>query len=202
MITVKACEACNNTKGDYDDYLRDMLTMDHHGQEHDVARQIFDSKVLSSSRTNRSQLARQVNRDAKPIEIITRSGIFVETGYVTRIAEDQMNHVFSFIIRGLNYHMRQSVLDSDVEFKVRRVHDLQEAQVIHQKTFADVSPLTIGRDIFWCKSLVSEAEASLTTWLFVFYDRVAFHACSNPKGWTNPRDNSSAGERISPEATE
>jgi hypothetical protein len=58
MITVPACDQCNNKKSLDDDFLRDLITTDLYGSQSPIAQEILKGKVLRSVQRNSSELWR------------------------------------------------------------------------------------------------------------------------------------------------
>src|SRR5438105_792530 len=58
LVTVPACDDCNNLKSRSDDVLRDYLVMDINVCEHPLAQRLFQQKMLKSLSKGKSLLGR------------------------------------------------------------------------------------------------------------------------------------------------
>ncbi len=62
MITVPACSECNNAKSKDEDYLRDMLVIDHFTSSNPTAQTLLNNKVIRSATEGSSKVALAVCR--------------------------------------------------------------------------------------------------------------------------------------------
>jgi hypothetical protein len=72
---VPACLECNQAKARNDEYLRDMITMDIYGNQSPIAQEIFNDKVVRSSHSNRSVMAKEFLAGVSVEPFYTNGGI-------------------------------------------------------------------------------------------------------------------------------
>ncbi|HMO93520.1 MAG TPA: hypothetical protein PKD64_15145 [Pirellulaceae bacterium] len=184
MVTVPACDDCNAKKSLHDDFLRDLLTSDAAGGESPIAQQIFQQKVLSSHQQGKSLLARIVVDEAKETPIFTKSGLYLGDCYVAHFDLDRSIEMFSFIVRGLYYRLRQIVLPQDCKCDVRRLGDEDAKQWWEFfEEYKYNGPYALGDKVFWCVYNYAARDDSITFWMLVFYDRVIYRVLTAPAGF-------------------
>jgi len=181
MVTVPACDQCNHRKGQHDSFLRDLLTSDIAGNESPIARRIFEEKVLSSHRQNKSLLARIVLREAELKPVLSDSGMYLDECYVAHFDLRRAIEMFSFLVRGLYYRTSKVVLPAQCEFTLRRltpdaVREIMDFFVNHNCN----GPYSVGTGVFWCAYLRADTDDTTTVWLLVFYDRIVYAVTTGP----------------------
>jgi hypothetical protein len=103
LISVFACEQCNNAKSLNDDYLRDFLVCDNYVSQNPIAQQVFHQKLLSSQRQGSSVIAREVIKKARLEPLYTKGGIYIGDYYSTPVDEKRILKIFEIVVRGLYY---------------------------------------------------------------------------------------------------
>jgi hypothetical protein len=187
LITVPACDACNNTKSRNDAYLRDLVTCDIYGNQHPVAHQIFQQSVLSAARQNYSVLARAARAAARLEPLYTRGGLYLGTHVSVPLEEERTTSIFMTLVRGLYYDHRKQVLPQHYDFEIRRYDPWDFDQFWRQiQHMSWNGPRCIG-DVFGCAYLHAAEDPFTTYWLLWFYDRVFFSvAATNPELLEDP----------------
>lgn len=193
MATVPACDECNSRKALHDDFLCDVLTSDASGIEHPVAKEIFESKVLSSHRQNKSLVARIMLNEGRAVPATTKSGIVFDEYYVAKFDFDRAIEMFSFIVRGLYYRLRRITLPTSCQFDVRRLGADDFTQV-HDQFYSNGcnGPYTLGNDVFWCVYQYAASNDAITLWLLVFYGRIAYSVITTPADYKWPNQSASS----------
>ncbi len=174
LITVQACDDCNNAKSLNDDFLRDFLVCDIFGNESPLAREIFHTKMLSSTRQNSSVIARSTVIASRVKPFYTREGIYLGNFTSVPIDSERVKTIFSTLVRGLYYDARRTRFPDDYVFTVHRYHPL-DFKAIWQAFYQlrPNGPRALG-DVFGCAFLSSQEDSFTTFWLFWFYERVFF----------------------------
>lgn len=184
MITVPACESCNNRKSTVDSYFRDALTCDIRVQDHPVAKSIISGPVLRSARRNSSSVMRVV-KDAVPVPIILESGICGGFAYAADLDGEAIYDALSYIIRGLHYHIEKKALKRAERIRAQAVIGEQLDEVNEWwLEHGYYRRLTLGDGIFDCAYNRWPDGASWTIWFFEFYRSIHFYAITG----TPPRN--------------
>ena len=193
MVTVPACDDCNSKKARHDDFLRDLLTTDVAGSESPIAQQIFQDKVLSAKKKGKSLPARIVIEEAKETPIITKSGLYLGDCYIAHFDLERSTEMFSFIVRGLYFRLRQIVLPSDCRFDVRRLggEDAKKWWEFFEENQYN-GPYTLGDGVFRCAYNYAALDDAITFWMLVFYDRVFYRVVTTPAGFDWDADTENA----------
>ena len=198
MVTVPACDACNSKKARHDDFLRDLLTIDFEGCESPIAQRVFQEKVLSSHRQGKSLLSRIALNEAKETPIVSKSGLYLGECHVAHFDLGRANEMFSFIVRGLYFRLREVVLPLDCKFEIRRLDG--EGAKKWWESFKDKQfngPYILGDGVFQCAYQYAAEDESVTSWMLVFYDRVFYDVVTSPAGFEwKPKKNVVTGVRI------
>lgn len=181
MVTVPACGGCNSRKARHDDFLRDLLTSDLAGGESPIAQKIFQEKVLSSNRKGKSLLARIALEEARETPIITKAGLYLGECYVVTFDLDRTIEMFTFIVRGLYYRLREIILPADCKIDVRRL--LGKDVETWWGSFEEHGfngPYAIGKGVFWCAYQYAARDDAISCWMLAFYDRVFYRVVTTP----------------------
>lgn len=126
LIKVLACAECNNEEKSKDDeFLRDLLLSDINSMKNEVAKSLFDSKVLSSINKNKSFFARQSIPTAKLIPSYTEGGIYMGDVYQIRVNGERVHRIFSRIATVLYYWKTQDRVPPNFDFSVEQISPKQ-----------------------------------------------------------------------------
>ena len=174
LITVPACEACDNEKSLNDDFLRDMLVMDVQSSEHPLLQADLRNKMYRAVQRNLSALGRLVVAESKDRALYTRGGIYLGSYPAVTIEETRVSRIFSMIVRGLYYKARKQRLPDDCVFKARRLPPLEEVNIWqHLAQLGCQYPYRLG-DVFLCAFVTVEEDPAMTIWLLGFYNSAFF----------------------------
>jgi hypothetical protein len=124
LITVRACDSCNNTKSKDDDYLRDMLTIDIDCSNSPNAQMLLNSSVIRSVQRGRSAIGRAVGSAIQFRPRYTPSGLYLGTYPSIPLEGQRITHIFSKIVKGLYYSKFQDRLPDESIFEILRIHPL------------------------------------------------------------------------------
>lgn len=180
LVTVPACDECNNAKSLDDDFLRDFLVCDNYVLQSPIARQIFHLKMLSSQRQGSSVVAREVIEGARLQPLYTKGGIYIGEFHTLSVDEERLKKIFERLIQGLYYDSQKRRFPSGYEMEFRRHFPWE-----FQRVFADLANLKLRRkvsgQVFGCAFAKAVEDPFSTAWLFWFYERIMFSVfMSNP----------------------
>ncbi|HWN10232.1 MAG TPA: hypothetical protein VNO50_13360 [Pyrinomonadaceae bacterium] len=172
LITVPACDKCNNAKSLNDDFLRDMLICDIFGSQSPVAQDIFHEKVLSSVRQDSSVIARDATLNARVEPFYTKQGVYLGHETSFPIDSERVKVIFTALVRGLYYDARRQRFPDNYVIEVLRYYpwDFEEVWQVFFQLHPN-GPRTLG-NVFGCAFVSAQEEPFSTYWLFWFYERV------------------------------
>lgn len=177
LMTVPACEVCNNdekSKGDAD--LRDYLVLDKDGTTHPVAQQILWGRFRRSVEQGHSRIATYVATATRQPQV-TRNGIFLGNELTAAINDRYIIRTLSMLVRGLSLKAGKQRIPPDYAINVRRVRNYQKKNIAAR--VAATAPLQyIEQDDFRFEAayLRGTVDPVPSHWLLLFYDRVMFIA--------------------------
>jgi hypothetical protein len=181
LITVPACEECNNIKSKNDDYLRDYITIDIYGNQNPIAQDIFKNKVLKSFHRNSSILLRDFLTKGQTVPYYSNGGIYLGDLPSVSLDGERIDKTFFNLAQGLFFDHRRQRIPNNYLYKVLR-HDPWQFNNLWD-TFRQLhinGPRTLGK-IFGCAYASAEEDSATTLWLMWFYERVIFSvSITNP----------------------
>ncbi len=184
MATVPACNDCNAAKAKHDDYLRDMLVVDHNSEHSKPAHTLLAGKVLRASKRNQSLVIRGAKSKGKFGPIYSKGGIYLGDGLSVPLEGERVNHIFSLIVRGLYYKLTGRFLPQDATFDVRRLRvDEFNKSWEKLKEIGFNGPYRLGEDVFTCIFLYAEEEPAISQWWLWFYDSVCVYVTTTPSNY-------------------
>ena len=179
LITVKACDDCNNAKSQNDDYLRDFLVADNWVSRSPTAQKVFE-KMLSSHRQGSSVIARDSVKKSTIEPFYTNAGIYLGDYHFIPIDSERIENIFKMLVGGLFYDARRKRIPDDYVFKLRRFHlwDFDEIW----KVFSRYNPEIRNLEEIFGYAFIQPPEDSLSSiWLIWFYRRIVFYVSAiNP----------------------
>jgi len=175
LISVPACDDCNNSKSLNDDYLRDILVTDNWVSKHPIAQQIFQQKMLSSQRQGSSVIARETIKNSKLEPFYTSGGIYLGHFHATPIDDKRFEHIFETMVRGLFYDFQKERIPDGYIFDLGRIH-LWEFEQFKQMFESHKPKGKVLGNVFSGGFTFAAEDAFTTMWLLIFYERIAFCA--------------------------
>jgi hypothetical protein len=101
LITVPACEDCNNSAKLDDEYFRIIVSA---GVENNLAGQrVWREGVIRTLRRS-EKLRQHLLSNTREVEIVTPAGVIVGTGYAFKAENYRIKRVVVRIVRGLLWH--------------------------------------------------------------------------------------------------
>lgn len=188
--TVPACDVCGAEKKKYDDFMRDLLSMAIETHEHPVALQKFWGPVKSAAIRKQSEAARRFALSARPIELVTPSGIYVTTG-VAIDTDDYVTRWVSFVARGITrLHFPEFVTAPTTRVTIRQLNEEDIAIVVasYLSLGTVIGPYAVGdpdsnyspiaRWVGVCSS------ADNWSWMIQLYGGLNYNAFAEPEANT------------------
>lgn len=183
MITVNACQSCNNNAKSQDDrYLMHWLVCDYQNWQHPVARRLFEERVRPRVREGKSAFAFDAMR-GRVGDVHSPSGIIVGRVFMAEIPDERVTRTLSRIVRGLYYHCTKTMMPNNVEFEIRRQFNVAGLQEPVQTLMRlGGKQITIGNDeVFRCVYLWSPDHPAHSIWLLGFYNGAVFSVGTSEK---------------------
>ncbi len=171
MVTVPACQRCNNEKSRDDDYLRDMLVIDIENTLHPVAQRLLAGEMSRSARRNRSLIARDIASKGAIRPMHSMGGIFLGQFPCVPLDEVRVNRLFARITRGLYYKVSGCRrLPQNCEFEVRRVDRFRLRQAVDLLVRLGCRARRDLGNVFGCMQVIAAEDPSVTHWLQWYYN--------------------------------
>jgi hypothetical protein len=194
LITVPACDACNLSKSNDDNFLRDLLAIDFEGGQSRSAQLLFSTKISRSAQRNRSELLRYVAGAAKEESFYTRGGLYLGEVYKAPLDEGRMTTLFARMCRGLLYYATNQRIPDSYRFWVVRHHYWEQREILNFiKEFKLLGPFPQG-DVFGSICAQAEEDPFACIWLLGFYRKVIFSVASAPSDLMDNDPGHAAGE--------
>jgi len=181
MIVVPACRPCNEQKAKDEDYLRDWLTMNNatHGQPQ--AHAVFHGSVLSSVKTNRSQLARIAMSKGKQQPVYTKAGLYLGDGVEVPLEGKRLNEYFEMMAHGLYFAETNARLTDDCIFEITHISPLGIREIWQQLRDVGAQTFQIGTTGVCYVARVAASDVPQTRLYFiVFYESVGVEITTYP----------------------
>jgi hypothetical protein len=171
LITVPACEQCNNGASDDDEVFRNELSImaGSFGESAKAAERL--QPTMRGIQRNKAMLRRMVPA-AQLVERYTPSGLYLGHGYAVPVVPGLQQRVINRIVRGLYWHQFQTRLGDDAEVTLvfidkRRSH---WREALYTFRSLQLSHVVIG-DGETFQYLYGRANDDLTSsvWLLIFF---------------------------------
>lgn len=170
MVTVPACSRCNAEKKDDDEYLRDLLVIDHENAGVSVLEGPLKEKMFRAAGRGQSLLARDMRDKTCLVPVRTPAGLYAGHALGVPLDSERANRLFSRIVRGLHFKLYNRRLPDDCAFEVRRIHPQSKQHVVNTLYQMGVR---VSRDIgesFQCMHAVDAKDPTMTYWLMRFFN--------------------------------
>jgi len=181
MITVPACQPCNDAKAACDGYFRDLCIVDLFYDPGDgVTRDVYDA-VLRADRRGRSLVGRAARAHARQEPLYTRRGISLGRHSTLPVDEWRVTTLLSMIVRGLYYTCSGTRLRDDVVIEILRLDSLTINEFLADLAqYTPMGPLGIGTKVFSFMVLHGQEDASVTYWVLRFYGGIFYSVATTP----------------------
>ncbi len=129
MITVPACDQCNNSKSGDDDYVRDMLVADYRTSNNPTAKALVMGHMTRSAIYGSSEIATAARLHSEVVEMTTESGIYVGNYHRVPLQPERIEKAFRTMLRGLYYYHFKQRLGDDLTLDTKFITP-QQAQYV------------------------------------------------------------------------
>ncbi len=163
LITIPACQICNNGTSDLDDLFKVYLSMQA-AEKSEIANRLFSEKTIRTLEVNK-KLLRSLKEDSKEIKVVRKDGTFSSKIGVLWNSEAH-DKVIERTIRGLYFHHSRNLLPKDA---VLEVHWLWEVPEKIEKNLNLLSTEVIGEEQVTYKYLIADEDPRHSLWVFDFY---------------------------------
>jgi hypothetical protein len=179
-IRVPACEECQKEYHDAEQYFMTVLPLDIHSA-HPTARKVAEGQVTRSL-DKAPWIWKPIRDNARPINLRTRSGLYIGQSAEITPREDWFDLVLKKITKGLYYHCMHERLplhyDIGVLFLESRDHADQIWKEMERKVYN--GPFQVGDSIFEFAYQYSDTDQAHTAWLISFYHGHFFYVVTAP----------------------
>lgn len=173
LVTVKACDDCNNAKSKNDDYLRDFLIADFVANQSPTANQLFHEKMLSSQRQGSSVIAREAVSKARLEPFYTKGGVYLGDFPSFSVDGERIKQIFETLVRGLYYDSQKKIFPNGYIFEMFRFFPWDFKDIEKGLSKLHLRQKILG-DVFGCAFTKAQEDEFTTLWYFWFYQRIAF----------------------------
>jgi hypothetical protein len=116
LVTVPACEPCNRSYSDDDEYFRIYIVVP--AFDNPIGRQMWDQKIMRSTLKRRPKLGNELVASMKKVELKSPAGIILGTAEAVLLNRERIDRVFKKIVCGLYFHHVGYRLPSDSSFRI------------------------------------------------------------------------------------
>lgn len=188
LITVPACNLCNEKFSKDDTYFRDMLILRQDLDKNPHINKLIDTVIRSFKRSESDAYFRYVYSKIDKHDARTRSGIYVGEQPTIEIELNRINNVINRIVKGLHFYEKGIRLSPDYDVSTFSKEYIDNLNFDQSKTFLkhfisptfEIKPKPIGHGIFKYKCANSN-NPNCCIWILVFYDKVFFVSVTLPK---------------------
>lgn len=181
MITVPACEACNNKKSADERYLRDILALEIQNYDH-LLKTFFATKLAQNTIVGKSKVGNDLYK-SPIVELKTPSGLI---HYATAVPVDfrTVERVLTMLIHGLYYHFWNQRISEDYKFTIMKFRPVKELYSLIQTFLMNpnckIIDLGDEDEVFACVGMRDEVDHNTTRWFLSFYRKICFVIQSDP----------------------
>jgi hypothetical protein len=171
LITVPACDRCNNGASDDDEVFRNELSImaGSFGESAKAADRL--QPTMRGIRRNKATLARMVTR-AQLVERYTTSGLYLGHGYAVPVVPGVQERVITRIVRGLYWYHFQTRLGDDAQITLvfidKRKPHWQEALSTFQTLQLRHVVIGDGETFQYLYGRAND-DAAFSVWLMIFF---------------------------------
>ncbi|SRR5258706_5021968 len=187
LISVPACDDCNNAKSLDDDFLRDFLVCDNFVSQSPVAQQIFQQKMLSSQRKGSSLIAREAILKGRLESLYTKGGIYIGDFHSFSVNEQRLNKIFETLVRGLYYDAHKKRFPDGYQIELTRHFPWEFKDVFTELSKLHLNKRVLG-NVFGCAFTTAQEDPFTTAWIFWFYERIMFSVFTSHPAYENSSD--------------
>lgn len=172
MLKVPSCQGCNGTKSQFDNFLRDYLTIDLDSSQHDLAQQLQVTKTVVAAASNQVRLLDSFY-DGRTVPAFTRDGAFDGLAYEIPIDPEPVRNAVEWVVRGLHWAVfDETIQPADVRVSFVDRYKRQDA-IVRMAVLGWSGHYTQGEPFTGAWIM---GGAGKVYWALVFFDSVLFLA--------------------------
>jgi hypothetical protein len=179
---VKSCRSCQRETFKDDEYFRNTIVLREDVYDHPAVKALLPTVWRSLSNSKARGLRQSFSKSVRMVNVVTPTGIYVESKPAMDVDLARLNRVASRILRGLFFKVTGSVLP-----------DGYVAQAYQSSGFCPADPdvtaqflaeiqnvirrpqtISLGGNVFDCWRGHVEANPHISLWVMVFYKKVSF----------------------------
>jgi hypothetical protein len=178
MITVPACEACQQIKSLGDRDLRNFILMDIGGSQHPDAPEMVERMLRESNPRVRNWVRRMIE-SAREVELVTDTGIAVGSALEMDFNMERIVAAQEMVVRGLYFHEKGQRMPPEAPIDIQYI-PWQAALNFAQRLSASTAVTTKakGRNVAWWASMPVDGFPDDPAWLICYNDWVLFFGTS------------------------
>jgi hypothetical protein len=180
LITVPACDKCNEQKSHDDGFLRDFLTLDFRGSQSPIAQTLFHTKVLRSLDRNSSELLRSILPSVRIRPHYTPGGVYLGDAPQAALDGDRLGRAIARMVRGLYFDACGERFPDQYRIDVRFPDPSAYPAVLEALRHLHVNGPRIIGTVFGCMFAKATEDRFFTLWALWFYEKVLFAASTEP----------------------
>jgi hypothetical protein len=175
MITVPACDACQQKKSLGDRDLRNYILMGIGGITHPDAVEMAGRMLRESNVRLRNWVRKQIE-SARQVDLITDTGIVIGTAFEFNFNMDRIMAAQQMVVRGLHFHEKGEMLPSEAPIDIEHIpwHVAPKfVQNLSAKTA--MNPKVKGKNVVWWTShQVAGLPDDSIAWVICYNNWVLF----------------------------
>jgi hypothetical protein len=174
LITVPACENCNNSARLDDEYFRIVVSA---GVENNLEGQrVWREGVIRTLRRS-EKLRQHLLSNTRAVEIVTPAGVIVGTGHAFKAENDRIKRVVIRVVRGLLWHHYRVKTDLATVFDLYVDKDV----TLINETLQLKRLSSIGGTAFQYRHSIAIDDPSSSLWWLSFYQNRHFVVIASGK---------------------
>lgn len=173
LPVVPACRLCNEEKGIYDDYLRNVFALDLRTVLHPIARKKAEGEAIRSVQRRDSAIGRALIKRGQTTELYTPGDLRLATPVPVDYGRVQQG--ISWIVRGLHYHEHNGVrLPDNYAITVRREIANRGPAIWLDFLRAGFAAKRLGEGVFVAQFAFADVDPHVGIWGLLFYEALLF----------------------------
>lgn len=126
LITVPACEKCNNSTSKDDEHFR-LLALDILASEVPAAQQANDATLRALKREQAKGFRESVYSTLQPVQLLSPGGLFLGNTFTMRVKMERLSRTIEKTVRGLFFHHKGSPVPEDYRVWSQCLFTINEA---------------------------------------------------------------------------
>lgn len=169
LITVPACEKCNNSYKKDDEYFRIcVLTQPYNNP---TGWKIWEEKVIRRTLRRSPSLRKRLLDNLIRVELRSPSGVYLGEGEALQFHVSRINRVVKRIVRGLYWYHYGSKLAPEIGFLITKDSDVSGVTDIINN-YTDLS--FIDKETFQYRHGIAAEDPDQSIWVLRFYTITTF----------------------------